>query len=81
MSDDTKYVPAPTEAEIDEARRLQEAKVAAIRHEAAIQMKIREWHHLISPWLFNNREIVKRNYAIMLRNQGEAGVASAQGQT
>lgn len=72
------YVDAPTAAEADAAKRAEEAKIAAIQREAARQMFIREHHDCISPWLFSNRERVKRSIARALKHQGEAKLRESQ---
>lgn len=68
------YVPASP----DPVQPVAAVRIADIKAEGARQQKIREWHHLISPWAFSNREKVKRNIAIFLRNYGEAKVRRSQ---
>lgn len=69
------YAQAPT----DPAPRSDTVRITEFHAEARRQQFIREMHHLISPWAFSNREKVKRNLAIFLRNYGEAKVSRSQG--
>lgn len=73
MSDEQKYVPAPTEPG---PRHLADATWRLA--EAIRQQFIKEHHDLISPWLFSNRERTKRSMARFLRNYGEANLRRNQ---